>query len=1252
MVLAELPLWVVHSTSSASGANGILSSSGAAGAAAVKGDGISSSFANSSSSNLERARDSLSLLAEGLDGGIQKCAIYSIDIHPSGQKFATGGGDGTVRIWNSSALFKNQPSQQQQPQDQPKVGRYGDKGVYVSSGESSAEDNGGPGSSGNEGNGDASRDQNDEGGSAREEDAMEEDEEDVVHDLSSLVRRKKDGTASSPSKLVASASNQHQHPKHGTSQQDRLLCTLSAHTGSSVLAVRFSTNGQYLASAGDDAIVCIYAPSKSSTTASAGNLDHSAVEHWSRIKLCRGHALDAVGLAWAPDDSHLVSCSLDSNAPIIVWKLTDLAVGQRPTHANVLCNPYKILGRNIHTSTVKGVTFDPAGTYLASSGDDPSVCVWRAYDDWGLEKRVDASTGIFRRWKEGDAHALSSQTLFRRLSWATDGAYICSTNSVVKNKHVASTISREGWGVSSAKSVASGAAHLVGHKQPVVVSRHSPFLLDARKEPGQGDEEEPEYATLLALGDKRGFVTVWSTRQSRPIFKLQCSESRCTVTDLAWGRKQRDLMLLVSLLDGQVVALLFRVPDELGRLLKPSDQARVFQLRYGIDLNDVGERGLRRLFVGENSGPKLIENALQYTLEDRDEEEDEEESSDNDQSSSGGDRRPVQQIDNVLAAQSESTGKGGKKRIRPVLMRVDDDNTIKKSKSLSNGGGEKKVTKKKSLDPLQDAMEAAQKAVSGAEAATTQKTRQEAPGETSVSEQQEHHPNGIIAGQRQAPVPIAAVHTATPQIPHSTDRIHTVELPIPKNAATAALLETNINGVGGQGSTTCFVADCTNAIQVPARSAGSALSCATLTISRNGHVMWRDQLPGSSCCAMAACQHLLAVGTSDGCVQLYGTSPTLGWASGASFRSHPPLVFGSPIVALQLQETRAMDESNVTQIEMLVVDADGKFGVYQVVPSLKIRCKGSIMAPMTHMSLSADMSKEIHLPKLARIQIAETKRLLLILSLHTPQGGRSAYNNNSDEGNRSRNNGLNMSDPAVGAGGSLQAFVYNELAELWMRVSDSRFVLSDFYSTLPSSISSSSKKKKSNEKSIVTPPGELAGYDDTVRMGAAASNLKPSRRGGGSSRASGGHADAAYHQAVEETDDDMATRSHCEDRMACAIALGSTSEFEQWLSLYVQTLSISGHEALLRLLVDMLLSRRGKNGGDGTVGTAMEVSDGDTPRPGPSLECCNCWWLSEAPGVLGLERKTLVRSLVIPEMSKNRALQRLTNEIAIEIDSL
>ena len=88
MVVAEIPMWVVHSSVTPGGVpNGAL----------ANGE-------KTDDHKEERARESLSLL-EGL-GGTQKCAIYSIDVHPSGKKFATGGGDGTVRIWNAGALFQ------------------------------------------------------------------------------------------------------------------------------------------------------------------------------------------------------------------------------------------------------------------------------------------------------------------------------------------------------------------------------------------------------------------------------------------------------------------------------------------------------------------------------------------------------------------------------------------------------------------------------------------------------------------------------------------------------------------------------------------------------------------------------------------------------------------------------------------------------------------------------------------------------------------------------------------------------------------------------------------------------------------------------------------------------------------------------------------------------------------------------------------------------------------------------------------
>jgi hypothetical protein len=90
---------------------------------------------------------------------------------------------------------------------------------------------------------------------------------------------------------------------------------------------------------------------------------------------------------------------------------------------------------------------------------------------------------------------------------------------------------------------------------------------------------------------------------------------------------------------------------------------------------------------------------------------------------------------------------------------------------------------------------------------------------------------------------------------------------------------------------------------------------------------------------------------------------------------------------------------------------------------------------------------------------------------------------------------------------------------------------------------------------------------------------------------------------------------------------------------------MTGNEAMLRMAVDMLIGKNpGGNVGNGDVNSITTQNNNSNNA--------SCWWLSESSRVLKFDRVKLIRSVVIPEMSRNRSLQRVTNEIAIEVDAL
>lgn len=758
------------------------------------------------------------------------------------------------------------------------------------------------------------------------------------------------------------------------------------------------------------------------------------------------------------------------------------------------------------------------------------------------------------------------------------------------------------------------------------------------------------------------------------------------MTDISWGlipssssqtnsinigNNSQSLALVISLLDGYVVALCFHTPGEVGTILSNEKRDRIFRLKYGIDLGSSSTTGgglfgsstsHRRRLVDDKSGPKLIENVLQYTMEDDadrrnqrqqqhrgimgasggDSFSNSSDGSGDDDDDDGDDGGGDISMDGNLKSggikhfeQRESVLSSGKKRVHPVLISSGrggggggergamlekmiaaseshhTSNTFEDAAvggkanckdTTANKGKQKgasyKLGKKDTM--VRSLLHSAGKAASAAEGVSVKSTKRDnskrsgvgggsgSQGSTGVTMSgQQNQCEQVQMARRPSVGEFSGIHTVISPSPSQT--IYSVDL------TADGLREDDSRIRKGSGK---VVASCTNSIQKLPGFHGSFL-CATLSISCGGKITWKDQIVGAHCTALVSNSSLMIVGTNDGTIYLYGTSPSIGWSSGIAFRSHPPFIIGTSVVRLSLRHTTIEKLDNgIIQSEMLVVMEDGSFGVYKMMPSPNLYYKGSLLAPMNQMRISSGKSSHhvdrsvVPFPKLARIQMTESNHLLLILSQPSTSAGSTV-------------------------GGMLQGFLYNRGMELWMRVSDNRFMFSNFYSTVPST-------KLAH--------GLLSKLDRTVQT-------QTSRRGGLSETSAAG----VYQNNKEEDDlNSIFTRSHCEDRIACALALQSTSDFQYWLSQYIRRLANEGDENQLRFVVDMLLDK---------VTQTSDMSATSTSQPEESTSSyLACWWLSSAESVLGLNRREAVLQVVIPEMSKNRTLQRLTNEIATEMN--
>ncbi|WRT70747.1 uncharacterized protein IL334_007746 [Kwoniella shivajii] len=136
------------------------------------------------------------------------------------------------------------------------------------------------------------------------------------------------------------------------------LTTLSKHTAA-VNVVRFSPNGQTLASAGDDGNVILWVPSDRPVVTFGENPDEvQDKEYWRLQKMLQVTTKHVYDLSWSPDGEFFIAGSTDNTATI--WKAS---TGE--------C----VFALREHTHNVQGVSWDPLNEYIATQSSDRSVHV-------------------------------------------------------------------------------------------------------------------------------------------------------------------------------------------------------------------------------------------------------------------------------------------------------------------------------------------------------------------------------------------------------------------------------------------------------------------------------------------------------------------------------------------------------------------------------------------------------------------------------------------------------------------------------------------------------------------------------------------------------------------------------------------------------------------------------------------------------------------------------------------------------------
>ncbi|XP_026841517.1 chromatin assembly factor 1 subunit B [Drosophila persimilis] len=335
-----------------------------------------------------------------------------------------------------------------------------------------------------------------------------------------------------------------------------LAVDLSRHQRA-VNTVRWSPNGELLASGDDESVVFIWKQKADHEVVNILDADGSSdqdKESWVTMKVLRGHREDIYDLSWAPNSLFLVTGSVDNTAMVWdVYKGKSLAILED------------------HKGYVQGVAWDPCNQFIATMSTDRQLRIFDAHTKRVLHRVAKCTLPV----KEGHEmhgrnirlyHDGSLQTFFRRLCFTPDGKLLITPAGITDYDGVLKPINTT-YGFSR-YDLARPAFVLPFPQEYAVAVRCSPVLYRLR--PYNADKNPPvislPYRMIYAVATKNS-VFLYDTQQPVP-FAIVSNIHYTRLTDLTWSGD--GTVLIISSTDGFCSLLNFEI-DELGERYEEMD---------------------------------------------------------------------------------------------------------------------------------------------------------------------------------------------------------------------------------------------------------------------------------------------------------------------------------------------------------------------------------------------------------------------------------------------------------------------------------------------------------------------------------------------------------------------------------------------------------------------------------------------------------------------------------------------------------